>query len=64
MSRQRRIIYNDDGATEKPSHNPDATEAGFLDAYFNAAIGTQVDTWIYNTALVWLESKGLRRKYS
>ena len=44
MSRQRRIIYNDDGAAEKPSHNPDATEAGFLDAYFNAAIGTQVDT--------------------
>jgi len=51
---KRRIIYNDDGAAEKPSHNPEATAEGFLDAYFNPALGTQVDTWFYNSAHTWL----------
>ena len=48
MGKQRRIIYNDDGAAEKPSYNPEATAEGFLDAYFNSAVDTQVDTWVYN----------------
>ncbi len=58
MSKQRRIIYNDDGAAEKPSHNPEATAAGFLDVYFNSAVDTQVDSWFYNWGNGWLTEEG------
>ncbi len=58
MSRQRRIIYNDDGTAEKPSHNPEATAEGFLDAYFNSAVGSQVDSWFYNVGNGYLTEDG------
>jgi len=58
MSKTRRIIYNDDGAAEKPSHNPKATAEGFLAAYFNSSIGTQVDSWFWNHWPGWLREDG------
>ncbi len=58
MSKQRRIIYNDDGAAEKPSHNPEASAEGFLAAYFNSAVGSQVDSWFYNVGNGWLTEEG------
>ena len=58
MSNRRRIIYNDDGVAEKPSHNPQATAEEFLDVCFNPAIGTQLDCWFYNVGNGWLNDDG------
>lgn len=58
MSKQRRIIFNDDGAAEKPSHNPEATAEGFLAAYFNSAVGSQVDSWFYSVGKGSLTEEG------
>ena len=55
---KRRIIYDDDGAAEKPSNNPDATVEGFLGSYFNSAVDTQVDSWFYNYGDCWLREDG------
>lgn len=57
-AKKRRIIYNDDGAAEKPVYNPEATVEGFLSAYFNASLGTQVDSWFYNYGDCWLREDG------
>ena len=58
MRKRRRIIYNDDGAAEKPSNNPDATVEGFLASHFNSSVGTQVDSWFYNYGDCWLREDG------
>jgi len=58
MGKQRRIIYNDDGAAEKPVYNPGASVEGFLAAYFNSCVNTQVDSWFYNYGDGWLREDG------
>ena len=58
VERKRRIIYQDAGAGEKPSHNPKATVEGFLATAFDAVPGSQVDTWTYNVGNCWLNEDG------
>jgi len=49
VTRQRRIIYNDDGGGQYPHVNPRAAEgaAGFLSARFQPCVDTQVDSYFW-----------------
>ena len=56
--RKRRLIYQEDGAAEKPSHSPEATAACFLATVIDDAVDSQVDTWTYNVGNCWLNKDG------
>ena len=49
MTRQRRIIVDDDGDSQTTRDHPEVAKGpeAFLDTRFNAVVGTQVDTYVW-----------------